>query len=1203
MQLRHDLKKIREESVEQKKRKDAQIAELKRLLSGSLPLKASEDFASAIRRLDERIQYLENGLARYRAENERLHELADKSAFEVEKLSNLVDIKKLGLEEKRYLLVTDQMNQLRLQTRKYERQVAVLQQKEESDQGRIALLEKQLSQLERNAVAGEVTYERGYEEWELRLRSLEEENAELKRERELVRQTIIHSQESAKLQGPALETNLAARLKLDDALVRIRSYEESNKAYTNQIAMLKRQLMEKSQKIEEMEAVIKDKESLLETTQKPQRRMKSARKSQSNEDADDENLDNSGDRDSFEMAVLEMKILRGERAAAENKRLLDVAQSNIRNLQEELARKDREINDYQDRLMVANRQIAENKENMANQLRDLKGASFVDEGAVQKMRLRLGLVDDAIKEDTFVYTARQFQEEKFKFEKEKERLCGIIEKLRLEKQELETLLSRAQDDIFAAQSELKAKVVERDEIMRQLEKEKLRPYEVEDRAKRLRAKLDAKEKELAQLNSTITDLYEKMDEIGKGLGKKEKEDENASSEKTKQLQSQVDKLTKKHNTLKQQHDELKTEQEKLQTMNSRLEERNKVLEKEKVDLQDKLKKLDDRFNKLSDAHTKLKAANEKLERELEQQKRFNGDQDRTMSDMKTKIQVLQEGIQSRGAANKTAPKRDLRLSLDGGLSGATGNLKKDERQEVRTPPSPSGLSVSRATVASPSQALRPSVSVANRPSSAGPNSSQSRPSSSASTRNVKQPVSAWGETSVDENGYVSRGKEVQDALEKWELEKKWQKKYSDLRDKLSEKTSEVDILRSEVKQLRDQRDSLVKDRQAFLLKINEMERQPVSRADIASSFAQLDSHVQLSAELQKAQDELQHAKRVLMVEKDEELQRLRSRLVATEQEKESLSQEVRSLRNLTASGRTLAEDELAAQIQKLSKDIDSQKQISERLREDVFNKDKLCMELRFDYEQSTIETGRLKSRISDLERQIQLLREIAGERASIVAVSGKTKQPQSKTITELEDVIAAMKKVIEKQQLENEALRRRSDPATKLAEMQKENKALKIFAAESQKEIQTLRDKEAHMTDVTKQASAFGAKYENLYKAFKKEQDRNAKAALQVSDLSAQVANLQVALANAKQELEATHQTPKHIASNPDFSRLKEENTRLLNDRDKLKAQLDALGPGFFQEVSDLRQNYHESLRLLKRYESELEKHSKEYGFSYPSVA
>jgi hypothetical protein len=110
-----------------------------------------------------------------------------------------------------------------------------------------------------------------------------------------------------------------------------------------------------------------------------------------------------------------------------------------------------------------------------------------------------------------------------------------------------------------------------------------------------------------------------------------------------------------------------------------------------------------------------------------------------------------------------------------------------------------------------------------------------------------------------------------------------------------------------------------------------------------------------------------------------------------------------------------------------------------KMEEELVEKDGAILELRFEREQSTVNIGRLQRRLKELQGH--------NEYSNVVREQDKhdasAKDGSAKREKELEDTVVSLKKLCEKQRLENESLRRNTQSNVQFMEMKKENKGLK----------------------------------------------------------------------------------------------------------------------------------------------------------------
>ena len=123
-----------------------------------------------------------------------------------------------------------------------------------------------------------------------------------------------------------------------------------------------------------------------------------------------------------------------------------------------------------------------------------------------------------------------------------------------------------------------------------------------------------------------------------------------------------------------------------------------------------------------------------------------------------------------------------------------------------------------------------------------------------------------------------------------------------------------------------------------------------------------------------------------------------------------------------------------------------------KMEEELVEKDGAILELRFEREQSTVNIGRLQRRLKELQGH--------NEYSNVVREQDKhdasAKDGSAKREKELEDTVVSLKKLCEKQRLENESLRRNTQSNVQFMEMKKENKGLKSRVEQLEEQVCSL---------------------------------------------------------------------------------------------------------------------------------------------------
>uniref|UniRef100_A0AAX7T855 Centrosomal protein of 290kDa coiled-coil region domain-containing protein n=1 Tax=Astatotilapia calliptera TaxID=8154 RepID=A0AAX7T855_ASTCA len=240
------------------------------------------------------------------------------------------------------------------------------------------------------------------------------------------------------------------------------------------------------------------------------------------------------------------------------------------------------------------------------------------------------------------------------------------------------------------------------------------------------------------------------------------------------------------------------------------------------------------------------------------------------------------------------------------------------------------------------------------------------------------------------------------------------------------------------------------------------------------------------------------------------------------------------------------------------------------------------LELRFQLEQTNKDLPRLKNQVADLKEICNALKKEKTEAEKKLAhIRGGGHS--GKTVPELEKTIGLMKKVVERVQRENEALKKSSATVNqdKVTALEKENIKLKVANA-----CVTL-----HITNVI-----LGRMFENKMKELEKE-----------------LSQKNIRLSELKQHLkEMTEIMMVSLLVSIDYGKLKKllqaaetEKTKLQAEVTKLKKELENFDPAFFDEIEDLKYNYNLEVKKNVLLEEQLKKVCQQFGVKaeVPSVS
>jgi centrosomal protein CEP290 len=393
---------------------------------------------------------------------------------------------------------------------------------------------------------------------------------------------------------------------------------------------------------------------------------------------------------------------------------------------------------------------------------------------------------------------------------------------------------------------------------------------------------------------------------------------------------------------------------------------------------------------------------------------------------------------------------------------------------------------------------------------------------------------------------------------RWEESKKWQKKVENLRRKLSEKSREFESIQRHNTSLKETLGRNERERDGLIDKIRIMEKTMKSAAVAAK----------------------EDKPRGIDCISAEEAFALKNRIYELQTKNDELLIELRDANNnemeeLKAENKILKESNTLLQKERKTAGIDgsaSDKSVTE-IREELLQCKKSHAQLQLQHEQAILDLPRLKSRVKDLEQYIQVLKS-SSQSPGNSKQSGK--EMGTYTAGEVEKVVSAMKKVIERLQGENESLKAKEKLKGTL---ETENKRLKFELDKCRKTLAVLGD---GTSDSGQHLSQTIAENDKLRNELKKEIEKSEKFHVSLSKLKSEKERLDVELSKF----------------NEPHGSLVKERDRLRKENARLKAELDSFDPQFFEEIEDLKYNYQIAVQKNVEYEEQL----KQYGLSLEEI-
>ena len=298
-------------------------------------------------------------------------------------------------------------------------------------------------------------------------------------------------------------------------------------------------------------------------------------------------------------------------------------------------------------------------------------------------------------------------------------------------------------------------------------------------------------------------------------------------------------------------------------------------------------------------------------------------------------------------------------------------------------------------------------------------------------------------------------------------------------------------------------------------------------------------------------------------------------------------------------------------------------ELAERVRGlegEVLTRDDAALSLRFEAEQAAARADRLQRRVD------RLFKDLAEGRGNAKA-SGHGKDAAGKhqrRTQELEDVVEALKKVVEKQQGELAGLRGQAAAAARGNEHARAAKELRLKLRDMESDAVGLRRIEKEHKELLQRSQ----KLENQVKELKDEVKRGGRGggAASKPETPAMSPDDQALLVAAQSEAAATSLQLMETREALSFARMEADRLarqlaqggsgdsdearariasaemeikRMQNENADLRAELDALDPAFFDEVMEMKKAYHEQAEVLGTYEDLLKRYASQLGVEF----
>eukprot|EP00052_Salpingoeca_macrocollata_P029083 m.289747 g.289747 ORF g.289747 m.289747 type:complete len:2313 (-) comp22944_c0_seq3:29-6967(-) len=405
--------------------------------------------------------------------------------------------------------------------------------------------------------------------------------------------------------------------------------------------------------------------------------------------------------------------------------------------------------------------------------------------------------------------------------------------------------------------------------------------------------------------------------------------------------------------------------------------------------------------------------------------------------------------------------------------------------------------------------------------------------------------------------------------QRWELDKKLQKKAEVLKGKLERSEQELAATQQQVESLKATVTRLDREKRSLQSKL-----QSVSKAadqgetsDLTAMYMKTEE--QLRAQLQAAQEEASRFKRELRVDAAQQIHELKTN-----------NQRLRQM--LQEKGHDSVSD-LGAMVPRA--DLEALQDKENALGRRLLESEKQNMELQFQLEDRGLEVSRLRSQ---LEQRTQIAAKLDKQLKSAGAGAGIGGAP-GQDVRRLQD--------------ELQQYQQGSVPKAKYMEVLRELKRIK-----------EAQDQPAdHKADPAQAKVA--ADYERVKVLMRKEKETSETLRRRVAELEREIKaqkkspsqQLQEELAEKDRKLKEMHAmlVASETAEQDLKNRLQQQRTqssvaeqKLVAENEQLRKELAAFDPTFFEEIEDLKYNYGEALAQISRYRSELQTIARTYNIT-----
>jgi centrosomal protein CEP290 len=262
------------------------------------------------------------------------------------------------------------------------------------------------------------------------------------------------------------------------------------------------------------------------------------------------------------------------------------------------------------------------------------------------------------------------------------------------------------------------------------------------------------------------------------------------------------------------------------------------------------------------------------------------------------------------------------------------------------------------------------------------------------------------------------------------------------------------------------------------------------------------------------------------------------------------------------------------------------------LEADVLARDDDALGLKFEAEQAVSRADRLQRRLNELFN------------GGGTTGASSSRDGSSRRALELEDVVDALKKVVEKQQGELSAARARlatvsrAGDASNLAKQLKQKVDDLELEAVASRRVETERNELLRKTkDLERKLAGKTGRSDQTLSLVQQAQTEAADTALALAETRDALAASENALDAARQDAQRARRVAN--AGNASGGSSESRVETLLAENADLRAELESLDPEFFDEVMEMKRSFHDQQLVVARYENLLRRYAGRLGETF----